>query len=678
MTGVTDVIAAIEAALDQRHAKKKGNELLFVCPVHQDEHASAQWNPSKRVWNCFACPAKGGWMNLAEVLGVPVPKIVRIALNDLALDKDVPVAFLRSLRLHDLADGGVGIPYRDPSGKQMFIKRRTALKAKEGSYQPKGHKTMAYGLERLGDAKKAGYLIIGEGESDGWVAWHHDLPYLGIPGADNTKVLAREHLDGIGRIYVCREPDQGGDTLVRGVAARLAAIGWQGESLVFTCGDSKDLCDLHRLDCDGFHAALAAQFADATPLESVSAEPPVVAAERKLTFHTAREISAHVPAETCWRAYPWVADGAITEIDGKIKAAGKTTWLLALCRAVLDGKPFMGYATFQTPIVFLTEQAPRTFREALRRAELLERDDFHVLYWHDAAGVDWPVVVAAAVERAKEVGARMLAVDTLGQFAGLKGDAENNAGDALKAVQPLQEAAALHNIGVAFTRHERKAGGEVGDSGRGSSAFAGAVDIVLSIRRPEGNSRPTMRVIHALSRFDETPDSLAIELTDCGYAALGSEQVMAAEVAKETILEIAPASETAAKKLEELIDAAEGVKRTAGQTAVKDLFAVGLLQRVGNGVRGDPHRYWRPDSAETEEKVSAALKDVVSAERKNGVENHPVPFASPDVDTLEKVSAATHLLSAAETNAATCQGCGESLPPGQEDMCTGCWEGAVA
>jgi hypothetical protein len=96
---------------------------------------------------------------------------------------------------------------------------------------------------------------------------------------------------------------------------------------------------------------------------------------------------------------------------------------------------------------------------------------------------------------------------TLPQWAGIHGDGENSAGEALAAMAPLQEAASQHHLAVVIARHERKSGGDVGNSGRGSSAFAGAVDIVLSLRRPEGNTRPTLRVIHALSRFDETPDS---------------------------------------------------------------------------------------------------------------------------------------------------------------------------
>jgi hypothetical protein len=50
-------------------------------------------------------------------------------------------------------------------------------------------------------------------------------------------------------------------------------------------------------------------------------------------------------------------------------------------------------------------------------------------------------------------------------------------------------AAGSAGLAVLMLRHERKGGGEVGESGRGSSAFAGAVDVILQLKRPEGNTR---------------------------------------------------------------------------------------------------------------------------------------------------------------------------------------------
>ena len=135
-----------------------------------------------------------------------------------------------------------------------------------------------------------------------------------------------------------------------------------------------------------------ARYEPPTNKQSAAAYGNGVAAENILKFYTASEIATQVPKEVSWIARPWIARGAITEIDGKVKVAGKTTFLLHLCRCVVEGLPFMGEQTVRTRVVYLTEEPKRTFREALRRANLLESDDFAALFWHDiygSHGVRW-------------------------------------------------------------------------------------------------------------------------------------------------------------------------------------------------------------------------------------------------------------------------------------------------
>ena len=177
-----------------------------------------------------------------------------------------------------------------------------------------------------------------------------------------------------------------------------------------------------------------------------------------LPFRTAAEIERETPPEVNWVARPWVAEGALTELDGKIKLSGKTTFALHMARAVVGGIPFMGQPTRKTPVVYLTEQNPTSFRQAMNRAGLLGREDFVVLYFKDIGGFQWSSVAHAAVEECKRRKAKLLVVDTLTQFVGIEGDSENNTGDALAATQPLQQAAA-EGISVLDSRHERKSGG---------------------------------------------------------------------------------------------------------------------------------------------------------------------------------------------------------------------------
>jgi hypothetical protein len=318
-----------------------------------------------------------------------------------------------------------------------------------------------------------------------------------------------------------------------------------------------------------------------------------VGQKRILTFRSGAEIAMVTDEGIEWIAPGLVAKGAITELGAKVKT-GKTTFILSLVRSAADGSSFLGKCTLKTPTVFLTEQPVVSFRQAMQRADLLGREDFHVLFHSDVRGTPWQGVAAAAANECRRVGAGLLVVDTLPQFAGLKGDSENNSGDALAAMEPLQKAAA-DGIGIILVRHERKSGGDVGDSGRGSSAFAGAVDIVLSLRRPEGNGKKTLRVLHALSRFSETPAELLIELTESGYVSLGSASEAALKAAQDSILAIAPKSESEAVDLKELSESAE-VPRATAQRAVKKLAEEGELGKVGNGRKGNPFRYFRSEN----------------------------------------------------------------------------------
>jgi hypothetical protein len=265
---------------------------------------------------------------------------------------------------------------------------------------------------------------------------------------------------------------------------------------------------------------------------------------------------------------------------------------MRMVAAVLDGRPFMGQPTCKTPVIYLTEQPASSFREALKMAGLLERRDLSVLPWNKAIGCSWTEVIGAAVAECKRLGARLLIVDTLHQFVQLPGDAENNSGDALEAVRPLQKAMA-EGIAIVLLIHDRKSGGDVGDSGRGSSAFAGAADILLSLRSLEGKGRRTLRQVQALSRFSETPADMIIELTSEGYISRGGSHDVATAEAEATILTTAPGSEDGAMNLDRFIEIT-GVGRTTAQRAIEALLSKQQLMRIGGGKKGDPHRYWAP------------------------------------------------------------------------------------
>lgn len=322
-----------------------------------------------------------------------------------------------------------------------------------------------------------------------------------------------------------------------------------------------------------------------------AAPPPAAEGEAPpptLLFRTAREIAEAVPEEVPWLCRPFFAFGAITEIDGKAKKGGKTTFIMAAVKAVLTGATFLDEPVPRSPVVFLSEQNDTSLRESLERAHLLDHPDLHVAQWAANRGYGWEAAVASARARCVAVGARMLVVDTLPQWAGIRGESENQSGPMLRAMEPLQVAAQAEALAVVVLRHDRKAGGEVGDSARGSSAIGGTVDVILQIQRIGGRQQS----LSALSRFDETPDSLTVLLREDGtYKALGeSEEVRLSGLEGELLGLLADADPEELPTTAELVVAA-GSDRQIVSRVLRRLMSKGRVMRVGDGRKGSPYRW---------------------------------------------------------------------------------------
>jgi hypothetical protein len=251
-------------------------------------------------------------------------------------------------------------------------------------------------------------------------------------------------------------------------------------------------------------------------------------------FYTPRELATLTLPTPDWLIPGILAVSAITEIDGKIKAAGKTTLSLFAVRAVLDGAPFLGWPTRRARVLYATEQQRQTFMDALRRTGLAERgEELRILFREDLRGLKWPEVVALLQEEAVTGNRDLVVIDTIGKLAGIVN--ENDAGEWSAAMSPVQDLAASGRA-VLLDRHDRKSGGEVGESGRGSSQASGDVDIILGLRRPEGKQPGSRRVIESLSRYPDTPEKIVIELHADGYVLLGEEEAVATSDARVFVL----------------------------------------------------------------------------------------------------------------------------------------------
>jgi len=275
---VTDQARLDDILAQLKRVKPSGDSYKALCPAHDDHDASlsiALKADGKIVLKCFTgCPYDA----IMARIDRPVSQLFRpddrpakrerITLQQFADHKRLPTAFLKQQGLHDLPGGGVGIPYRTADGQVAAVKSRTALAAKSGSFWEKGKPLQAYGLDRLPEARRLRRLVIVEGETDALTCWYHGFPCLGIPGADLVnRTLLAEHAEGIERIDFIQEPDGGGKTFSRGVAAQLGSFDWSGALHVVRLPVAKDPSELHQRHPEGFKAAFKAALA-AAPLWS--------------------------------------------------------------------------------------------------------------------------------------------------------------------------------------------------------------------------------------------------------------------------------------------------------------------------------------------------------------------------------------------------------------------------
>jgi hypothetical protein len=161
-----------------------------------------------------------------------------------------------------------------------------------------------------------------------------------------------------------------------------------------------------------------------------------------------------------------------------------------------------------------------------------------------------------------------------------------------------------------LTFHDRKRGGEVGESARGSSAYAGAVDIIMHIDRAGGNFKSTIRKLESLSRYDATPTDLYSELRPEGYVSLGNEKDIISAMLGRSLAEVLPTSEDNAQTvsgvkakegeedsgerglLEMLADQGVKVSRATLDAELTRWKEGGYVGWKGEGKKGSPSRFW--------------------------------------------------------------------------------------
>jgi hypothetical protein len=178
-----------------------------------------------------------------------------------------------------LGQPAVRIPYRDASGQETAIRFRLRMaKGEERDDRFRwrnGDKPIPYGLERLDRARRAGHVVLVEGESDCHTLWYFGVPALGLPGTSTWKNEWADWLSDIPIVYLLVEPDPAGEALLKKVSQSPLRSRLQ----VIRLADAKDPSDLYLSHPEDFSTRWQAAMVTAVAFEDEAAQARVAAAE---------------------------------------------------------------------------------------------------------------------------------------------------------------------------------------------------------------------------------------------------------------------------------------------------------------------------------------------------------------------------------------------------------------
>ena len=215
------------------HRRKSKTDADVICPAHDDHNPSLgvdlrQYGAGPKV--VLNCRSRGcEYPAILSAIGLTDADLklsggenitaYGCTLAAYAASKNLPLEFLTSDDVA-LEDGtcyvralgkeilAVEIPYADRDGELLTNRYRIAVGGDDKFRWEKGSTTTLYGLHKLEEAEKAGYVLLVEGESDCHVAWYRGLPAVGVPGVDSWRDGWALHLDDIPKIFVMVEPDE--------------------------------------------------------------------------------------------------------------------------------------------------------------------------------------------------------------------------------------------------------------------------------------------------------------------------------------------------------------------------------------------------------------------------------------------------------------------------------------
>ena len=244
-----------------KKAKITGDQLIGLCPFHDDRNNSFSVNLKTGQWHCFSEDIGGNFTQFyADINGIDTKEAYKqilekygisqeekkeeadpkknYTLTQYAFEKKLPEDWLKENCMLSTIKGRDGvtymkIPYFDPDGKEATFRKRFANKDFRWKYGSSG-KIGLYGEWKLPAIRQVGYAAMVEGESDSQSMWYMGVSTLGVPGASMFKPHQAALLQDL-KLYIHQEPDKGGETFLRKIIEGLREGGFIGKAYRWSC-----------------------------------------------------------------------------------------------------------------------------------------------------------------------------------------------------------------------------------------------------------------------------------------------------------------------------------------------------------------------------------------------------------------------------------------------------------
>lgn len=283
-----------------------------------------------------------------------------------------------------------------------------------------------------------------------------------------------------------------------------------------------------------------------------------------------------------WTVEGLISAGSVNVFFGEAKC-GKTWALLDLAVCVANGAPWLGMVTKQGAVLIIDEESGR--RRLSRRMNA-------ILQGHDA-GPETPVMAVslAAFDMGNpndigevynliiSTGARLVIIDTLADI--MPGRDENAVKDTQPVFLSLRKIAEETQAAIIIIHHSNKTGGY-----RGSSAIAGAIDLLLSVEKRNDSNNMTFKTERAR---DTTAGafSATMNFMDGKFWLTASEyEKTTAEYNKGARYVMRFLSAQATGTMADITGSADACSEETARKSVFALVNVGIVERINPGGRG--------------------------------------------------------------------------------------------